>query len=111
MGSAVIVGTKESGEGLAALLVGGIGLFVGPSSEEGLVEAFHFPVGLGTVGSDQFVSGADLGESIGEGSAAAVGHGVVGHYSVYAIPVGGEPAGGAEHEPGAGWAVLGVEGF
>ena len=95
MGSAVIVGAEESGEGLAALLVGGIGLFVGPSSEEGLVEAFHFAVGLGTVGSDQFVSGADLGEGMGEGLASAVGHGVVGHYSVYAIPVGGEPPSGA----------------
>ena len=29
MGSAVIVGVEESGEGLAALLVGGVGLFVG----------------------------------------------------------------------------------
>ena len=52
------------------------------------MEAFHFPVGLGTVGSDQFVSGADLRKSIGEGLASAVGHGVVGHHSVYAIPVG-----------------------
>ena len=45
MGSVVIVGTKEQGEGLATLLVGGVGAFVGPSSEEGLVEAFHFSVG------------------------------------------------------------------
>ena len=64
MGSAVIVGAEESGEGLASLLVGGVGAFVGPSLEEGLVEAFHFAVGLGTVGLDQFVSGADLGERL-----------------------------------------------
>ena len=50
------------------------------------MEAFHFAVGLGPVGSDQFVSGADLRKSIGEGSAAAIGHGVVGHHPVYAIP-------------------------
>ena len=95
MGSLIIVGAEESGEGLAALLVGVVGSFVGPSSEEGLVEAFHFAVGLGTVGSDQFVSGADLVQGVGEGLASAVGHGVVGHYSVYAVSVGGEPVSGA----------------
>ena len=96
MGSVVIVGTEEPGEGLAPLLVSGIGLFVGPAPQQGLVEAFHFPVGLGTVRTDQFVSGADLRKSIGEGLASAVGPGVVGHHPVYAIPPGGEPAGGAE---------------
>ena len=59
------------------------------------MEAFHFAVGLGPVGSDQFVSGADLGESLSEGLAAAVGHGVVGHHPVYAIPVGSKPPSGA----------------
>ena len=80
MGSVVIVGTEEPGEGLAPLLVSGIGLFVGPAPQQGLVEAFHFPVGLGTVRTDQFVSGADLRKSIGEGLASAVGPGVVGHH-------------------------------
>ena len=75
------------------------------------MEAFHLPVRLGPVGADQFVSSADLGEGIGEDLAVAVGHGVVGHYPVDAIPPGGEPVGGAEHEPGTGLGVLGVEDF
>ncbi len=38
MGSVVIVGAEESGEGSASLLVGLVGAFVGPSCEEGLVD-------------------------------------------------------------------------
>ncbi len=60
MGSVVIVGAEEGGEGSAALVVGRVGAFVCPSPEEGLVEAFHLPIGLGTVRTDQFMSGADL---------------------------------------------------
>lgn len=43
MGLVVIVGAEESGEGSASLLVGLVGAFVGPSCEEGLVEAFDLP--------------------------------------------------------------------
>ena len=111
MGSVVIVGAEEPGEGLAAGLVGGVGAFVGPSSEDGLVEAFHFSVGLGSVRPDEFVSGFDLVEGVGEVLAAAIGPSVVGHYPVYAISVGSEPVGGAEHEPGAGLSIIGVKDF
>ncbi len=72
MGSVVIVGVNDGGMGWAALLVSGVELLVGPPPEEGLVETSHFSIGLGSVGSDQSMGGADLGESIPEIAAATI---------------------------------------
>ena len=69
------------------------------------MKAFHLLVGPGTVRPDQFVSGADLGQGIGKGLAAAVGHGVVSHHPVYAIPLVVLPA-EVGYKFGDGWLVL-----
>ena len=75
------------------------------------MEAFHFPVGLGSIRSGAFVDSADLTEGVSERAGAAIRQRVVGHDPVDTESQRGEPVRGSNHEPGAGLAVPSVEDF
>ena len=88
--------------------VGGgvVGFGIEPFSERGLDEALGLAVGPWGVGPRRDVAGADGLEGVLEEAAVCVGEGIVAHDALDAHAAGGEPAGGAGHKAGAGFAGL-----
>jgi hypothetical protein len=90
MGSPLIVVGEESGESESALSGGWIGAVVGPAAQEGLDEAFGFPVGAGTVRAGAQVAQAEPstggGEAVRAIAGAVVGHDAGDFDSVAGVP-------------------------
>lgn len=87
-------------KGVAAVMVAGEGLAVGPFVGQGVVETFDLDVLPGAVGLDEFLSGPEELDLVLEGVAVLVSGSVVRHHPF--IPTGGEVVRGSGQKPGAG---------
>ena len=101
----VIVGVEPGGVGVAAFLFGAVGLCVGPFVEQGAVEAFDLPVGLGSVGPGALVGDPGPGQRVAPGVGLVAGA-VVGQHPLDGDPGGLEEGLGAGPEGGGGLLAL-----
>ena len=89
-GAVVIVGVEEPVERSGAGVVGPVGPHVGPFLEQGPVDPFDLPVGLGAAGPDPHVLHVEPCEGVTEGDGPGVGERVVGHHGLDGDAVVGE---------------------
>ena len=86
----VIVGVEEPVERSGSGVVGPVGLDVGPLLEQGPVEPFDLPIGLGAAGQNPHVLHTEPCEGVTEGDGTGVGESVVGHHGLDGDAVVGE---------------------
>lgn len=79
---------------------------VGPLSARGLVEAFHLPVGLWSVGLCASVLDLVLGEELAQRMIVGIAPGVVAHQSLGVDALKLEPVEGSRNEGGDGLCSL-----
>jgi hypothetical protein len=96
---------EPGGVGVAAFLLGAVGLCVGPLVEQGAVEAFDLAVGLRAVGAGALVDDAGCGEGVAPGVWAVAGA-VVGQDALDGDPGLGKEVLGAGPEHGGGLLLL-----